>query len=368
MTKQEKHRMAETLGKGDDKYYVYMLIDPRDNKPFYVGKGEGARVFDHESSAEDAARQIVASRGDDMQGVEALTKEERKKLTDKIRIILDACKQTGKEIEKVIVKWGLTSNEAFMCESALINGIRYLQDEHANLKLGSLANILNGHASKREEFVGKNLDLKSTRGRDVATFLKNVAIPSVRFRRLNIRVPICFITANEAMRELNGGLPEGVTQDEFIYDSYRGFWKLSERMLRYVKFVVCLNAQVVRAVYAVNGSSWRRMKDFKLSEMPAWPSCFREDDRKRVQSNSYNDFLAMNPHSHDTVHQYEMGRCRFGFSRIDSRDIEVGLQRTYGKLCKLQGSVLSDEFFRNQNAHYNFEIGRSGEIKYYTRW
>ena len=28
-------------------YYVYMLIDPSNNKPFYVGKGKNNRVFDH---------------------------------------------------------------------------------------------------------------------------------------------------------------------------------------------------------------------------------------------------------------------------------------------------------------------------------
>ena len=29
------------------KYYVYMLLDPRDNKPFYIGKGKDNRIFNH---------------------------------------------------------------------------------------------------------------------------------------------------------------------------------------------------------------------------------------------------------------------------------------------------------------------------------
>ena len=33
---------AERLG-----YYVYRLIDPRNGRTFYVGKGKGNRVFEH---------------------------------------------------------------------------------------------------------------------------------------------------------------------------------------------------------------------------------------------------------------------------------------------------------------------------------
>src|SRR5574344_2263819 len=28
-------------------FYVYMLIDPRNNRPFYIGKGVNNRIFDH---------------------------------------------------------------------------------------------------------------------------------------------------------------------------------------------------------------------------------------------------------------------------------------------------------------------------------
>ena len=33
-------------------YYVYQLIDPRNSKPFYVGKGKGERMYAHEREAE----------------------------------------------------------------------------------------------------------------------------------------------------------------------------------------------------------------------------------------------------------------------------------------------------------------------------
>lgn len=32
-------------------YYVYQLVDPRNNKPFYIGKGQGKRIDAHEKEA-----------------------------------------------------------------------------------------------------------------------------------------------------------------------------------------------------------------------------------------------------------------------------------------------------------------------------
>ena len=32
-------------------YYVYCLVDPRDNRIFYIGKGHGNRVFQHAACA-----------------------------------------------------------------------------------------------------------------------------------------------------------------------------------------------------------------------------------------------------------------------------------------------------------------------------
>lgn len=32
-------------------YYVYELVDPRNNKVFYVGKGKGKRLFEHQKEA-----------------------------------------------------------------------------------------------------------------------------------------------------------------------------------------------------------------------------------------------------------------------------------------------------------------------------
>ena len=96
-------------------YYVYLLRDPRnDNKPFYVGKGTGNRIYEHL--------------------LEAL-KKDNKDETEKIKTIREI------EPDKVvltILRHGLTEEEAREIESAIIDSIG----------LKNLTNILLGYHSQ----------------------------------------------------------------------------------------------------------------------------------------------------------------------------------------------------------------------------
>lgn len=74
-------------------YYVYCLIDSRDKTIFYIGKGCGNRVFAHEQ--------------------EIAEKEKNKRILD--------IQSARVDVEKYIIRHGLTEIEAFHLEASLID-------------------------------------------------------------------------------------------------------------------------------------------------------------------------------------------------------------------------------------------------------
>ena len=112
MVKEFKPSVIEAL-----QYYVYCLVDPRDNRIFYVGKGKGNRVFQH---AKDS-----------------LNENDNTLKLDIIRSIL----REGKQVNLYILRHNLTEETALILESTLIDLLTY---EKFN-KTYILANIVAGH-------------------------------------------------------------------------------------------------------------------------------------------------------------------------------------------------------------------------------
>jgi hypothetical protein len=102
--------VAETIG-----FYVYLLIDPRDESVFYVGKGTGHRCLAHIAEARKTIDDIVGDYG-------------------KLRRIREI-EATGAAVRIDILRHGLSEREALLIESSIID----------LLGLDSLENRVVGH-------------------------------------------------------------------------------------------------------------------------------------------------------------------------------------------------------------------------------
>lgn len=92
--------------------YVYCLIDPRNGQAFYIGKGERNRVFDHVREAKDEEKE-----------------------TGKLNIIREI-ELDNRVVEHVIIKHGLSSDEAHIVEGALIDFAKHFDIGLSNVVLG----------------------------------------------------------------------------------------------------------------------------------------------------------------------------------------------------------------------------------------
>lgn len=88
-------------------HYVYLLVDPRDSRPFYVGKGRDSRALAHAADA----------RAIDVHNTEGATRTE---VDAKITQILDI-QRAGAEPQIWIVRYGLTESEYTSVEASLID-------------------------------------------------------------------------------------------------------------------------------------------------------------------------------------------------------------------------------------------------------
>ena len=94
-------------------YYVYLLVDPRNGKIFYVGKGKGDRVLHHER----------------------LVKKGRVDNPFKCNIISDILK-SGNEVSHYIFESNLSESDAYTLEKNVINGVGI--DKLTNIDTGQL--------------------------------------------------------------------------------------------------------------------------------------------------------------------------------------------------------------------------------------
>ncbi len=135
--------MFDEKTKQNLKSYVYLLIDPTTKKPFYVGKGNNDRVFDHLKCA--------------------LEFETISDKYDKIREIHNE----GKSVEHILVRHGLTEREAFEIEASLIDVLDFLNT--------GLTNIVGGQKSIEKGLMTSN-EVKRLYNAELLTEISNDTI------------------------------------------------------------------------------------------------------------------------------------------------------------------------------------------------
>lgn len=188
-------------------FYVYILLDPQDNKPFYVGKGVDNRVFNHLACA---LSEVDASNAK----------------YDKIREII----QRGQTVNHIIVRHRLTENEAFQIEATLIDTLTY-----CGLLL---SNVVGGHNS-----IEKGL------------MTSEEIIRHYNAHPLNeIGADCVLININRTYKRGNGTNP--------IYQATKEIWLISEKRLPKIKYVLSEYRGLIVEVFEVeNWYSKQRPKN-----------------------------------------------------------------------------------------------------------
>lgn len=182
------------------KSYVYILVDPDTNLPFYVGKGFGNRVFNH---VEDA-----------------LKSSENSDKFDKIRSIVSK----GKQVEHYIVRHGMSDKMAVEIESAFLDTFEFIPSLN-DFKSG---NVQGGIATKDRGFM---------------------SVGEVR-RRYNAE-PLLSIPTNTVIININRTYVRGAGS-ESIYLATKQTWRMDDPRHGPLKFVLSEYQGLIVEVFEVD--------------------------------------------------------------------------------------------------------------------
>ena len=179
-------------------YYVYMLIDPRDGKPFYVGKGKENRVFQH---IEDAINNPSIS-------------------SDKYDTIRDII-AANMNVVHLIVCHGLKNQiEAYRIESVLIDTLYYLKYD--------LTNEVLGHHSEETGIMTTN-----------------------EIKRLYSAMPLNSIDNNCVIININGQYNRCMGSNG-IYQATKEIWRMDKKRLNNIKYVLSEYRGLIIEVFEVD--------------------------------------------------------------------------------------------------------------------
>jgi uncharacterized protein len=192
------------------KSYVYVYIDPRNGKPFYIGKGNGNRLFSH------------------------LQEHSEKEKVAKIAEI----RRSGREPRIEILRYGLSDSEARLVEAASIDLIGKSR----------LTNRISGYHA-----------------RSFGRITSQKVITMLTAKKVKVQHKAILLTINSLYRS-------GMSREE-LYETTRGIWRVSEPHRNKVEYAFSIYQGIVLEVYHVKhwypaGTlkyKYRDASDFKTS-------------------------------------------------------------------------------------------------------
>lgn len=195
------------------KYYVYALVDPRDKRIFYVGKGVNDRVYQHAKASLDEMNESL-------------------KLS-RIRDIHNS----GLEVDYYILRHNLTEQEAFLVESVVIDLLTYkaFNTDHF------LTNLVSGHHQWDE---GIKTESEINLLYDCQKIEPN---PNDRLLLVSLN------------RTYNQTKAKGVYKRNSDYESARKYWAISGNKAPKIDYILGIYKGIVRIVIEV--------KNFTLCEV-----------------------------------------------------------------------------------------------------
>ena len=202
MEKSFKQSVIEGL-----KCYVYVLVDPRNNCIFYVGKGSGNRVYQHAQAA------LV----EDSPSLKLSTIREIKGL--------------GLDVKYYIIRHNLSEQEAYLVESSIIDLLTYPAFNKGNI----LTNIVSGHHQWNEGI--------KTDEEILYDCPKIVPRPEDR---------LLLVSLNKSYQQSKA---TGVYRRANDYESVRKYWQLSSDKANKVTHILGIYRGIVRIVIDVKGNS-----------------------------------------------------------------------------------------------------------------
>ena len=178
-------------------YYVYMLINPEDKKPFYVGKGKGNRVFQH---IQDALNSDI--------------------VTEKYDVIRDIISKR-KEVEHIIICHGINNeSEAYRIEAAVIDSLNYYGC--------NLTNAVNGHHSTESGLMTTD-----------------------EIKRLYSAEALNHIDDDCVIININSQYNRGMGHSA-IYDATKEIWRIGKNKIKGIKYVLSEYRGLIVEVFKVD--------------------------------------------------------------------------------------------------------------------